>query len=158
MVSLMGLPVEKCRQAAADVCAAAGVDLEEFSISKAGRREVVRVVVDCDGGVDLDSIAEVSLRISDAFDAIDMGEESPFVLEVGSPGVDRPLTESRHWRRALGHLVDFEVDGVEESRQARITAFDADMVELTSADGSVQVIPISQVRRAVVQVEFNRGD
>lgn len=158
MVSLVGLPVEKCRQAAAEVCAAAGVDLEEFVISKAGRREVVRVVVDCDGGVDLDSIAEVSLRISDAFDAIDLGEESPFVLEVGSPGVDRPLTESRHWRRAVGHLVDFEVNGIEESRQARITAFDADMVELTGADGSVQVIPISQVRRAVVQVEFNRGD
>ena len=158
MVSLVGLPVEKCRQAAAEVCAGAGVDLEEFVISKAGRREVVRVVVDCDGGVDLDSIAEVSLRISDAFDAIDLGEESPFVLEVGSPGVDRPLTESRHWRRAVGHLVDFEVNGIEESRQARITAFDADMVELTGADGSVQVIPISQVRRAVVQVEFNRGD
>lgn len=157
-MSLMGLPVEKCRQAAAEVCAAAGVDLEEFTISKAGRREVVRVVVDCDGGVDLDSIAEISLRISDALDAIEIDEESPFVLEVGSPGVDRPLTESRHWRRAVGHLVDFEVDGVQETTQARITAFDGDMVELTMVDGTVQTIPIAQVRRAVVQVEFNRGD
>lgn len=154
----MGLPVEQCRQAAAEVCDAAGVDLEDFSISKAGRREVVRVVVDRDGGVDLDSVAEISLHISDALDSIHMDEDSPFVLEVGSPGVDRPLTEPRHWRRAVGHLVDFELLGVDEGDQARITAFDGEQVELTKGDGTVQTIPIAQVRRAVVQVEFNRGD
>lgn len=157
-MSHMGLPIEKCRQAAIEVCKAAGVDLEDFSISKAGRREVVRVVVDRDGGVDLDSIAEISLQISETLDKIDLGEDSPFVLEVGSPGVDRPLTEPRHWRRAVGHLVEYVLADNETTQLARITGFDGNQVELTSTDQSLVTIPIENVRRAVVQVEFNRGD
>lgn len=158
MVSFMGLPLELCRQAAVDVCDAAGVDLEDFTISKAGRREIVRVVVDRDGGVDLDSIAEISRQISESLDSLEIVGDSPFVLEVGSPGVDRPLTEPRHWRRAIGHLVELETGSSHETREARITAFDGEKAELTDTDGNVELLPISEVRRAVVQVEFNRGE
>lgn len=154
----MGLPLELCRQAAVDVCDAAGVDLEDFTISKAGRREIVRVVVDRDGGVDLDSIAEISRQISESLDSLEIVGDSPFVLEVGSPGVDRPLTEPRHWRRAIGHLVELETGSSHETREARITAFDGEKAELTDTDGNVELLPISEVRRAVVQVEFNRGE
>lgn len=157
-MSFMGLPLELCRQAAVDVCDAAGVDLEDFTISKAGRREIVRVVVDRDGGVDLDSIAEISRQISESLDSLEIVGDSPFVLEVGSPGVDRPLTEPRHWRRAIGHLVELETGSSHETREARITAFDGEKAELTDTDGNVELLPISEVRRAVVQVEFNRGE
>jgi ribosome maturation factor RimP len=68
---------------------------------------VVRVVIDRDGGIDLDAVAEASRAISDALDSADAFGESAYTLEVTSPGVDRPLTEPRHWRRNIGRLVEF---------------------------------------------------
>ena len=88
------------------VVGAAGYDLEELVVTPAGRRSIVRVVVDRDAGVTLDDIAEVSRAVSDVLDANDDGMgRAPYVLEVTSPGVDRPLTEPRHWRRNAGRLV-----------------------------------------------------
>ena len=85
--------------------AAMGMDLENVRITTAGRRRLLRVVVDADGGVSLDDIALVSRELSATLDrAAAMGEAS-YTLEVSSPGVDRPLTEPKHWRRALGRLV-----------------------------------------------------
>lgn len=82
-----------------------GFDLEEVDIRPAGRRRLVRIVVDADGGVGLDDIATLSQTASELLDASDVMGTSPYVLEVTSPGVDRPLTEPRHWRRATGRLV-----------------------------------------------------
>ena len=85
--------------------AAMGMDLENVRITTAGRRRLLRVVVDADGGVSLDDIALVSRELSATLDrAAAMGEAS-YTLEVSSPGVDRPLTEPKHWRRAVGRLV-----------------------------------------------------
>jgi len=92
----------------APVVSATGHDLEDVNVTSAGRRSLVRVVVDADGGVDLDAVAEVSRVVSEALDADAPGGPAfagPYVLEVTSPGVDRPLTEPRHWRRAVGRLV-----------------------------------------------------
>src|SRR5690349_8069068 len=87
----------------------AGYDLEEVTVSRAGRRHVVRVLVDTDGGINLDGVAVVSREISAALDAAEeRGGEvlaGEYQLEVGSPGVDRPLTLPRHWRRNRGRLV-----------------------------------------------------
>ncbi|GAA4075746.1 hypothetical protein GCM10022214_36280 [Actinomadura miaoliensis] len=83
----------------------AGFDLEEVDVRPAGRRRLVRIVVDADGGVSLDDVAELSRRASDLLDENDVMGTAPYVLEVTSPGVDRPLTEPRHWRRASGRLV-----------------------------------------------------
>ncbi|MGY1711834.1 ribosome maturation factor RimP [Geodermatophilus sp. SYSU D00758] len=92
------------------VVTAAGYDLEELVVTPAGRRSVVRVVVDRDQGVTLDDVAEVSRVVSAALDENDgdLGR-APYVLEVTSPGVDRPLTEPRHWRRNTGRLVSVAV-------------------------------------------------
>ena len=91
------------------VVGAAGYDLEDLTVSRAGRRSVVRVVVDRDGGIDLDAVADVSRLVSAALDAAeDRGREiftGEYQLEVSSPGVDRPLTQPRHWRRNVGRLV-----------------------------------------------------
>jgi ribosome maturation factor RimP len=81
------------------------MDLEGIRVTAAGRRRVVRVVIDADGGVSLDDIALASRELSVKLDSsAEMGEQA-YTLEVSSPGVDRPLTQPRHWRRAIGRLV-----------------------------------------------------
>jgi ribosome maturation factor RimP len=92
-------------QMLAPVVHAAGADLESVRISAAGRRRLLRVYVDADGGVGLDEIALISRELSARLDATGAMGEAPYTLEVSSPGVDRPLTEPRHWRRATGRLV-----------------------------------------------------
>ena len=87
------------------VVRAAGMDLESVRVSPAGRRRLLKLVVDADGGAALDQIAEVSREVSVRLDASGVMGEVPYTLEVSSPGVDRPLTEPRHWRRAQGRLV-----------------------------------------------------
>ncbi|MGB4325571.1 MAG: ribosome maturation factor RimP [Candidatus Nanopelagicales bacterium] len=154
----MGLPENECRELAASICAEAGVDLEDFSVTKAGRREVVRVVVDRDGGIDLDAVADISRSISDALDALPLADESPFVLEVGSPGVDRPLTAERHWRRATGHLVEVKFTDSSPTLLGRITNVEGDSVTLDVAGVGTSIIHMPAVSHAVVQVEFNKGE
>jgi ribosome maturation factor RimP len=87
------------------VIRAVGMDLESVRVSPAGRRWLLRLVVDADGGAALDQIADVSREVSARLDASGAMGEAPYTLEVSSPGVDRPLTEPRHWRRAQGRLV-----------------------------------------------------
>jgi ribosome maturation factor RimP len=140
------------------VVAAAGYDLETVTVSSAGRRSVVRVIVDADGGVDLDAVAAVSRLVSETLDAdaeADRLLRGAYVLEVSSPGVDRPLTEPRHWRRASGRLVNVEVGGVPVT--GRVIDADDAGIRLDVA-GRVRTEPWSRVGRGRVQVEFNRAD
>jgi ribosome maturation factor RimP len=137
------------------VVAAAGYDLEDVHLSRAGRRHVVRVLVDADGGIGLDDVAVVSRAISDALDAADEdgGEvlAGEYQLEVGSPGVDRPLTEPRHWRRNIGRLV--EVNGV----IGRVTTVDDKGVAL-DVDGKASELAWAELGPGKVQIEFKRMD
>ena len=135
------------------VIAAAGYDLEDVNLSRAGRRHVVRVLVDADGGISLDDVAVVSREISAALDA---AEESggellagEYQLEVGSPGVDRPLTLPRHWRRNVTRLVT--VNGV----TGRVTAADDHGVVL-DVDGEPRELPYAELGPGRVQIEFKR--
>lgn len=136
-----------------------GVELESVEVQKAGRRQVVRIVVDRDGGVDLDLIAEVSRRASELLEEPPLADElpGPFVLEVTSPGVDRPLTQARHWRRAVSRLVhvtrrdDSELEG-------RVVSVPSDTEAVLATHAGDVTVLIADVRRAVVQVEFNRTD
>jgi len=131
------------------VVTAAGYDLEELSATAAGRRSVVKVVVDRDGGVDLDAVAEVSRAVSEALDAADVTGETPYVLEVTSPGVDRPLTELRHWRRNVGRLVETgEVKG-------RIQNVTDDSVTL-EVNGEDRTIAFTELGTGKIVLEFSR--
>ncbi|GAA4581858.1 ribosome maturation factor RimP [Planotetraspora phitsanulokensis] len=133
------------------VVAADGFDLEDVTVTPAGKRRLVRVVVDRDGGVSLDDVADVSLSISKELDAADALGSGPYVLEVTSPGVDRPLTEPRHWRRATGRLVKADLkDGT--SAEGRVTGADDSGVEL---DGTRR-LGFEELVRGRVQVEFSR--
>ncbi|WP_084265542.1 ribosome maturation factor RimP [Actinomadura macra] len=117
----------------APVVAEAGFDLEEVDVRPAGRRRLVKIVVDGDGGVGLDDVARVSERSSALLDASDVMGTSPYVLEVTSPGVDRPLTEPRHWRRAVGRLVAVPLTEGGQI-EGRVVAADDEAVEIDVAE------------------------
>ncbi len=142
---------------------AMGMDLENVRITSAGRRRLLRVVVDRDGGVSLDDIALASRELSATLDrAAAMGEAS-YTLEVSSPGVDRPLTEPKHWRRATGRLVTVPVrsrsrpatDGQADSLvvTGRITGTDSDGVRI-DAGGDSRVFGYSELGPGRIQIEF----
>ncbi|NUS72793.1 MAG: ribosome maturation factor RimP [Corynebacteriales bacterium] len=149
----------RIREVAEPVVVAAGYDIEDFTVSQAGRRAVVRIVVDRDGGVTLDEVAELSSQVSAALDASDgdadlVGPE-PYTLEVSSPGVDRPLTQLRHWRRNIDRLVATSVEG--KPVTGRILAVDGEQVTL-DIDGVQRQFDSSALSAGVVQVEFNRKE
>jgi ribosome maturation factor RimP len=98
-------PTAAVRRLLEPVVETAGYDLEDVTVTPAGRRSLLRLVVDSDDGVSLDDVATLSRTVSAALDDSDVMGVGPYVLEVTSPGVDRPLTEPRHWRRATGRLV-----------------------------------------------------
>ena len=151
------------------VVGAAGYDLEELVVTPAGRRSIVRVVVDRDEGVTLDDVAEVSRAVSAVLDENDgdLGR-SPYVLEVTSPGVDRPLTEPRHWRRNTGRLVTVAIgpSGSAEQVTARVIAVDDAGVTLAvepkgkpgakKRPATPQQVPWAALGTGRVQVEFGR--
>jgi ribosome maturation factor RimP len=135
-----------------------GADLENVDVSKAGKRSVVRVVVDRDGGVSMDDVADVSRVVSDALDALDAAEPgvlgTSYVLEVTSPGVERPLTAARHWRRNVGRLVTVVLrEGPQVT--GRVLSADDDVVVL-EIDGNERTLRLDAVARGSVQVEFSR--
>lgn len=88
----------------------AGLVVESVTVTPAGKRRVLRVIVDLPedstGGVPMDSVATAAQSISAALDESSVMGGMPYVLEVSSPGADRPLTERRHWMRARGRLVN----------------------------------------------------
>jgi ribosome maturation factor RimP len=135
---------------------AMGLDLEGLEITPAGRRRLLRVAVDKDGGVTMDDVADATKEVSRVLDASDAMGEQPYTLEVTSPGIDRPLTLPRHWRRNAGRLVKVRTrDG--ETVQGRITSNDDDAVRL-DVDGTPRELPLEQVAKAHVEVEFNRKE
>lgn len=147
---------QRVREVVEPVVTAAGYDLEDVTVTAAGRRSVVRVIVDRDAGVDLDAVADVARIVSDALDADDPTGDSPYTLEVSSPGVDRALTEPRHWRRATGRLVKASVrDGADVT--GRVTATDDTGVSF-DVDGAQRTVPYDALGPGKVQVEFSRRD
>jgi ribosome maturation factor RimP len=142
----------------APVVAAAGCDLEDVTVAAAGRRSVVRVVVDADGGVDLDAVAAVSRAVSEALDADAPGGSAfagPYVLEVSSPGVDRPLSTPRHWQRAVGRVVSVPV--ADTPLTARVVATTATGV-LFDVEGERREVAWHDLGPGRVQVEFTRDE
>jgi ribosome maturation factor RimP len=137
------------------VIAAAGMDLEAVRVTAAGRRRLLRVVVDSDRGVSLDDAAAISRKLSAALDALAVMGEFPYTLEVSSPGVDRPLTDPRHWRRAVGRLVQVTVTDSGDSGAicGRIVAADSDGVTL-DVGGARRRFGYAALGAGAIQVEF----
>ncbi|MER7889648.1 ribosome maturation factor RimP [Micromonospora sp. NPDC094482] len=164
----------RLREVIEPVVTAAGYDLEDLNVSRAGRRHVVRVIVDADGGINLDAVANVSRAVSTALDA---AEESSgdivageYQLEVSSPGVDRPLTLPRHWRRNVGRLVKVTARGAgalpgqrgeqpagERQLTGRVVEADDEGVALETDAGRAE-LTYAELGPGRVQVEFSRLD
>ncbi|WP_435973763.1 ribosome maturation factor RimP [Streptomyces sp. Qhu_M48] len=141
------------------------LDLEEIEVSRAGRRGLLRIVVDSDEGVELDACAELSRAISEKLDETEAMGEGEYVLEVSSPGADRPLTQHRHYVRATGRLVKLQlsVDGADEELVARILAVDEKGLDLEvpgvkGRKSTARRVEFADVVKARVEIEFNRKD
>lgn len=137
-----------------DPLAAQGLDVESVEVTPAGKRRVLRVAVDKDGGVTLDEVAAATREVGRVLDDSDVMGQQPYTLEVTSRGVDRPLTLPRHWRRNLDRLVKVTLDDG-EIIQGRIEASSDDAATL-DVDGTPHEVVLSQVQKAMVQIEFNR--
>jgi ribosome maturation factor RimP len=137
------------------IVASAGYDLEDISVTAAGRRNLVRVTVDRDGGIDLDAVAEVSRLVSDTLDEGGDDFAGPYVLEVSSPGVERALTQPRHWRRARGRLVSVVIG--DKPVTGRVVAADDGGVHF-DIEGRHHEHPYSDLGPGRIQIEFNHAD
>ncbi|MFI7676623.1 ribosome maturation factor RimP [Actinophytocola sp. NPDC049390] len=147
---------EKLEPVVADAVARAGFELEELAVQQAGRKQLVKVVVDATGdgenSVGLDEIADVSRAVSNALDASDDVFSGAYTLEVTSPGLDRPLTKPRHWRRA--RLRKVAVKQADTKFLARVGDAADDGVELL-VDGQLRRVAYADVEHAVIEVEFS---
>jgi ribosome maturation factor RimP len=144
--------------------AALGMDLENVRITSAGRRRLLRVVVDADGGVGLDDIAQVSREVSATLDRAAAMGEAAYTLEVSSPGVDRPLTEPKHWRRAVGRLVTAPLQPQNQGARpgpatvtGRVTGADDRGVQL-DVRGVSREFGYSELGQGKIQIEFAQLD
>ena len=138
----------------------AGFYLEEVQIASPGSHRTVTCVVDGPTPLNLDQVTVVSRIISELLDSSDAIGDTPFTLEVTSPGVDRPLTEVRHWTKNLTRLIKTTLnDG--SIITGRLTEFDesnATLVENIKGRIKNHTVAFSEIKRAVVEIEFNRKD
>ena len=133
-------------------------DVEDVTVSRAGSRSVVKIVVDRDAGFELDVLAAISRQISEVLDAATEFGDSPYTLEVTTPGIDRPLTEPRHWRRARGRAVTVALgDETVDVRvgEARPDAGEIDLVIKSRSGPQLRTVRAADVVSAVVRVEFS---
>jgi ribosome maturation factor RimP len=134
------------------------LELEGVEVVPAGRRRVVRLVVDGDGpkgtGPTLDQVAEATHAVSAALDASDLTGSAPYTLEVTTRGVGRPLERVSHWRRNRGRLVRVDLASGERLT-GRIVSVSEPVARLDVA-GVLREVDLGEVSTAQVQVEFNR--
>ncbi|WP_329138740.1 ribosome maturation factor RimP [Streptomyces sp. NBC_00670] len=151
---------ERLRELLEPLVTSQGLDLEEIDVETVGRRRVLRVVVDSDTGADLDRVADVSRALSAKLDETDAMGAGEYTLEVGTPGAERALTEHRHYVRAAGRLVRFQLTEGGEL-VARILRVDEEGLDLEvpgvkGRKATTRRLAFPDVARARVQVEFNR--
>ncbi len=151
---------ERLRELLAPLVSARELDLEEIEVTPAGKRRVLRVVVDSDEGVQLDACADLSRDVSAALDETDVMGGAPYVLEVTSPGADRPLTQPRHYVRATGRLIKAQLTEGGEL-VARIVAVDDEGLDLEvpgvkGRKPTARRLAFGEIAKARVEIEFNR--
>ena len=138
----------------------AGFYLEEVQNTSAGSHRIVTCIVDGQTPLNLDQVTVVSRLISELLDSASFMDETPFTLEVTSPGVDRPLTLPRHWTKNLTRLVKVTLqDGtVTIGRLTEFNEATATLVENIKGRIKTHRVNFSDIKRAVVEIEFNRKE
>lgn len=141
---------------AAECAARLGLDLEAVEVTGPRSRRLLRVVVDADGGVDVDTIAAVTRAVSAALDAADVMGERPYTLEVTSRGLDRPLTSPRHWRRNLGRLVAVRTGGGERFIGRIVAGDDPPTTVRLAVDGQERALGLHEIAEARIEPELKK--
>lgn len=171
---------ERVRRDAQEAVAPLGLLVDDLSISRAGKRSVVRIAVDDDlsgvpdgdetspvAPVTLDAVADATRAIDAALEESDVLGQSPYILEVTSPGTSSPLTQPRHFRRNVGRLVQLTLSDGSQATGRVVAAGPAELTIQPEASGSKgrpgatpdpRTIPYVDIAKAGVQVEFNRTD
>jgi ribosome maturation factor RimP len=129
-----------------------GAFLEDVTLVRAGKKSLLTVIVDNETGLNMDQVTEISRNISELVEALPEMGNTPFTLEVTSPGIDRPLTLPRHWRKNKGRLI-------------KVTKIDGAIVEGRIGDSSETTVMIdgveisfSHIKKAIVQIDFKAAD
>ena len=127
---------------------ASGNYLEELTITSAGKVKILTVIVDSDSHLNLDQITAVTKEISEIIETLEELGDNAFTLEVTSPGIDRPLTKPRHWRKNFDRLVKITMTSGQDI-QGRI----GEATETTVLVGD-QKVSLEDIKRAVLEIEF----
>lgn len=128
----------------------AGLVLEEVQVQTPGKNRFVTVIVDSESGLNLDQVTDASRLIGEAMDSAPFMGETPYTLEVTSPGVDRPLTAPRHWRKNADRLVKIvKLDG--DVCKGRIASSSEEEVVLDCC-----TLAFADIKRATIEIEFNQ--
>ncbi len=137
-----------------------GFYLEDVHIATPGNHRIVTCIVDGDASLNLDQVTSVSRVISELLDEAAFMGETPFTLEVTSPGVDRPLTQPRHFAKNVDRLLKIiKLDGSEiTGRILSNTDNDVTLTVVVKKETTEQTISLTEIKRAVVEIEFNRKD
>ena len=137
-----------------------GFYLEDVHVATPGNHRIVTCIVDGDASLNLDQVTSVSRVISELLDEAAFMGETPFTLEVTSPGVDRPLTQPRHFAKNVDRLLKIiKLDGSEVAgRILSNTDHDVTLTVLIKKESTEQTVLLSDIKRAVVEIEFNRKD
>jgi ribosome maturation factor RimP len=127
---------------------ALGFYLEDVTIISAGRRSMLTVIVDGDTHLSLDQVTSATKAIGEIVESIQSLGETPFTLEVTSPGLDRPLTKVRHWQKNINRLVKVVLlDGLEIKGRIK----DVNEVSATIDEKNISY---SDIKRATLEIEF----
>jgi ribosome maturation factor RimP len=138
----------------------AGYYLEDVNIVSPGQHRIVTVIVDGESGLNLDQVTVASKLVSELLDAATFMGETPFTLEVTSPGIDRPLTLPRHFAKNVDRLLKVtKTDGIViTGRILSNTESDVTLSVTEKKDVKEVVVALSDIKRATVEIEFNRKD
>ncbi|WP_455357493.1 ribosome maturation factor RimP [Streptomyces sp. SYSU K217416] len=155
-------PSERLRELLEPLVAAKELDLEDIELSRAGKRRMLRIIVDSDEGVELDACAELSRAVSEKLDETDAMGEDEYVLEVSSPGADRPLTEHRHYVRATGRLARLTLheggELVARILQVDDEGLDLEVPGVKGRKPTARRVTFAEIVKARVEIEFSRKD
>ena len=138
----------------------AGFFLEDVHIASPGQHRIVTVIVDGESALNLDQVTIASKMVSELLDAATFMGETPFTLEVTSPGIDRPLTLPRHFAKNIDRLLKVtKTDGVVVLGRI-LSHTDSDVtLSVVEKKGSREIsIAFADIKRAQVEIEFNRKD
>jgi len=138
----------------------AGYFLEDVNLVTPGQHRIVTVIVDGESALNLDQVTVASKLVSELMDEASFMGETPFTLEVTSPGTDRPLTLPRHFAKNVTRLLKVtKTDGiVVTGRITSNTETDVTLAVAEKKESKEVVVALADIKRAIVEIEFNRKD